>query len=361
MHSGRPAPLSDDAVARREGVRLALDVRATAAWRMVGEVWKSVSSRVIMARLKRVWRQRRSNVSFVTIVCAYAPTAKAPPTVRSQFLEQLQDTLDDIPQGDTLVMLGDFSARIGMFDPADGLWHKTIGRYGLAERNHAGEELLQLCELNQLTVLNTCFQKKSIHLGTWVHLATKLCHMIDFVLMRTSQRKYCLDVQVMRGANYWIDHYMVRAKLRMMFSLPANVKKHPLPFAVHRFARPELRDCYVQSLPGKLTDWSPASEDTAEECWNHLRSCVSCSAEETIGRGVRSSPEWFEENVDVLEPLIREKNLAPTRYLQVGTRSHKQILRKLRRLVQKAISNAKREWILKVATEGEEAVKDGRT
>ena len=29
--------------------------------------------------------------------------------------------------------------------------------------------------------------------------------------------------------------------------------------------------------------------------------------------------------------------------------------------MQKAVSNAKREWILKVAAEGEEAVKDGRT
>ena len=30
-------------------------------------------------------------------------------------------------------------------------------------------------------------------------------------------------------------------------------------------------------------------------------------------------------------------------------------------MVQKAVSNATREWILKVAAEGEEAVKDGRT
>ena len=43
LHSGRPAPSSDDAVARREGVRLALDMRAAAAWRMVGEVWKPVT------------------------------------------------------------------------------------------------------------------------------------------------------------------------------------------------------------------------------------------------------------------------------------------------------------------------------
>ena len=188
LHSGRPVPSSDDAVTRREGVGLVLDVRATAAWRMAGEVWKPVSSRVIMARLKWFHRlRRRSTVCFATIVCAYAPTAKAPPAVRLQFLEQLQDALDDIPKGDTLVMLGDFNARVGMFDPADGLWHGTIGRYGLAERNCAGEELLQFCELNQLAILNTCFQKKSIHLGTWIHPATKLCHMIDFVVMKKNQ------------------------------------------------------------------------------------------------------------------------------------------------------------------------------
>ena len=81
---------------------------------------------------------------------------------------------------------------------------------------------------------------------------------------------------------------MVRARLRVMFSLPANVKSHPLPFAVHRLARPELRECYVQSLVEKLADWTPASEDTAEECWNHLRSCVTCSVEEAIGRGIGS-------------------------------------------------------------------------
>ena len=96
-----------------------------------------------MARLKWVHQhRRRSTVCSATIICAYAPTAKAPQAVRLQFLKQLQDTLDDILKDDTLVMLDDFNARIGVFDPAHGLWHRTIGKYGLAERSHAGEELL---------------------------------------------------------------------------------------------------------------------------------------------------------------------------------------------------------------------------
>ena len=44
------------------------------------------------------------------------------------------------------------------------------------------------------------------------------------VVMRTSQKKCCLDMRVMCGANYWSDHYMMRAKLRMMFFLPVKLR-----------------------------------------------------------------------------------------------------------------------------------------
>ena len=41
-------------------------------------------------------------------------------------MKQFQDKL---PQGDTLVMLDDFKASVSMFDPADGILHRTIGIY----------------------------------------------------------------------------------------------------------------------------------------------------------------------------------------------------------------------------------------
>ena len=62
------------------------------------------------------------------------------------------------------MMLGDFNARVGVFNPADGLWHGTIGRHGIAERNHADEEFLQFCQSYQLTMMNTYFQKKPVYL-----------------------------------------------------------------------------------------------------------------------------------------------------------------------------------------------------
>ena len=84
--------------------------------------------------------------------------------------------------------------------------------------------------------MNTCFQKKLIHYGTWMHPVTKFHHMFNFIAMRSSQRMCCFDQQVMRGANCWTDHHMVRARLRLMFLWSGGVWKQPLPIAVYKFA-----------------------------------------------------------------------------------------------------------------------------
>ena len=142
-----------------------------------------------------------------------------------------------------------------------------VGRYGIEERNFAGEDFLQFYQCNQLSIMNTWFQKIPIHYGTWMHSATKLHHMTDFVVMRSSQRMCCLDVQVMKGANCWTDHCMVRAKLRLLLPWSGGVQKTPLPFAVHKLDSKEMCDNYIGCLEQKLVDLSSTGECTAEECW----------------------------------------------------------------------------------------------
>ena len=70
----------------------------------------------------------------------------------------------------------------------------------------------------------------------------------------------------------------------MMLPQTAGVNKCPLPFALHRFAVPEMHLlCTVQPREEQLSDWS-LCENTAEEHWNHLQSCITSYAEESIGR-----------------------------------------------------------------------------
>ena len=112
---------------------------------------------------------------------------------------------------------------------------------------------------------NTCFQKKLIHYGTWMHPATKLHYMIDFIVMRSGQQMCCLDVQVMRGANCCTDHHMMRAKLRLVLPQSRGAHEQPLLFAVHRLASMEFRDMQLRSLKQSLGDCGPSSAFSAEE------------------------------------------------------------------------------------------------
>ena len=54
---------------RNEGAGILLDARAGGAWRQGGEVWKAVSSRVVMARLK--WISEGEVVTEGSQMCLY--------------------------------------------------------------------------------------------------------------------------------------------------------------------------------------------------------------------------------------------------------------------------------------------------
>ena len=69
------------------------------------------------------------------------------------------------------------------------------------------------CSLNGLVVLNTVFEKKRIHKFTWQHPGSKQWHCIDYVIMRQRQRHMCCDVTVLRTADCWTDHKLLRAQL----------------------------------------------------------------------------------------------------------------------------------------------------
>ena len=79
--------------------------------------------------------------------------------------------------------------------------------------NHDGLRLLSLCADHQLVITNTIFQMKNRLKTTWQHPHSKLCQLLDYVIIRQKDRKYVLTTRVMRGAECWTDHLMVRSKL----------------------------------------------------------------------------------------------------------------------------------------------------
>ena len=109
----------------------------------------------------------------------YALTAKASPDVKAAFVDDLQSTLNSLPAGDIVLVLGDFNACVGKRESGDDVWRDVRGPHGIGTCNEAGEQLLELCAVNNLTIMNTWFKKRAIHLGTWMHPATKQAHTYD--------------------------------------------------------------------------------------------------------------------------------------------------------------------------------------
>ena len=72
LHSGHPLPGGQERASKNEGAGIALDEKATVAWKDAGEVWEAVSSRIISARLKwidtgkekRGWSGRASGTMY---------------------------------------------------------------------------------------------------------------------------------------------------------------------------------------------------------------------------------------------------------------------------------------------------------
>ena len=373
LHSGRPVPRDGETARRNEGVGIWLNADMADAWKRGGEQWVAVSSRIVSARLllsaagEKLARggKRRSDL-FITVVNAYAPTNKAPVTVKENFFQDLQTTLDKRQKNDLLLLLGDFNARVGSCASEDGA-ENVVGRFGLGQRNQAGEKLIQFCSTNNLSIMNTWFRKRRTRRGTWTHPATRQSHLIDYIVMLQNQRAFCSDVRVMRGpASVWSDHFMVRATLWLGLSKPRRTRSFPHGFAVN-----SLRDQEVlQTFQSRLDDQLAAQElpdyldsdpqQRVEAVWSVIKETLKSTASDVLGPRQRIQPDWFLENQATLTPVLEEQRRLRQAMLSRDSRANRKAFRRAQRAVAKAVRAAKDNWVRKTSEEAEEAKKNGR-
>ena len=99
---------------------------------------------------------------FVSIVSVYAPTLSE---VKEEFFSDLQATIGGIDEHDVVLVVWDFNARVGSSDRGrvDAAWDGARGFRGVGKLKEAGVELLSFCSVNELAIMNTFFEEKSIY------------------------------------------------------------------------------------------------------------------------------------------------------------------------------------------------------
>ena len=79
------------------------------------------------------------------ITVIYAPTSNAEEADVEQFYEDLQEFLELTLKKDTLFIIGDGNAKIGIQE-IPGI----TGKFGLGVQNEAGQRLIEFCQENAL-------------------------------------------------------------------------------------------------------------------------------------------------------------------------------------------------------------------
>ncbi|XP_056432313.1 uncharacterized protein LOC130370766 [Gadus chalcogrammus] len=188
------------------GVGILINPRLRASWLE----FTPVDERVVSLRLRVIGGEKT-----LTVVCAYAPcNEKKYPA----FLEILSKVLSKVPEGDFVVLLGDFNAHVG--NKTDKL-PDVIGRHGLPKRRPNGTLLLNFCARHSFSITNTMFEQVDPH--TWhcdkfdekTGITKKETSLIDFVIVPSSRMLHVLDTRVERGAVLETDHYLVVSQITL--------------------------------------------------------------------------------------------------------------------------------------------------
>ena len=261
---------------------------------------KGINDRLMTLRLPL------SGNKHATIVSAYAPTMTNPDEVKAKFYDDLDNVISATPRTDKLILLGDFNARVGTDHQT---WEGVIGPEGVGKCNSNGLLLLRKCAEHDLLITNTVFRLPNRNKTSWMHPRSKHWHLIDYVIVRRTDRQDVKVTKTMCGADCWTDHRLVVSKLNLKIQ-PARRpqgKKAPKRLDVSKLNKDSMRQDCLTDICNQLDAMNLSSEDP-EENWTVFHKTVLSSAASTLGHPSRKHQDWFDENDDEIQRLLEEKH-----------------------------------------------------
>ena len=256
------------------------------------------------------------------IICAYAPTNCSAEDTKDKFYDELDSIIQKIPCKEQLLLLGDFNARVGADHES---WPTCLGRFGIGKMNQNGQRLLELCTLHNLCIANTYFQTKHHHKVSWRHPRSKLWHQLDLIITRRTNIKDVLYARSFHSADCDTDHSLVGCKVRMLLKKKHRAKPPGNPrIDTSRTQNLETVALFNKNLKNVLPE---KLEGNAQQKWTVLGKVIHSQAIETFGRKKRKTQDWYEENSNVLNPILERKRKALIEHKKNPTEASKQSLK----------------------------------
>eukprot|EP00745_Piridium_sociabile_P040226 TRINITY_DN767_c0_g1_i3.p1 TRINITY_DN767_c0_g1~~TRINITY_DN767_c0_g1_i3.p1 ORF type:complete len:1045 (-),score=247.16 TRINITY_DN767_c0_g1_i3:182-3316(-) len=297
---------------------------------------RGINDRLMVMRLPLAGK------SHLTLISAYAQTMTYSLERKEMFYQDLRNVMQSAPKEDKILLLGDFNARVGRDYRA---WPGVLGPHGIGMENSNGQLLLSFCAEHGLTITNTLFKLPDIHKTTWMHPRSKHWHQIDYVITRRCDIRDVRITRVMRGADCWTDHMLLRSKLSFRIAYKHRLQRSDIrkKLDVRKLADPSVKETLTHNLEEQIGNL-PAAEDS-DKSWANFRDSVYSSAKLVLGHPERKHQDWFDDNNQQIAGLLKEKQEAFDSWLSdKRSVSKHECLKHLRNKVQRELRQMEDKW-----------------
>ena len=284
------------------------------------------------------------------VFSVYAPQQGRPEEEKREFLEKLSDRINEVPEGDLLMVAGDMNSHIGMRQ--DG-FEDVMGCFGFGERNQEGEEMLRLCQEHNLRVMNTYFKKKREQLITYKSGGNE--SQVDYVMFQKHEEMRMKDCKVIPGEECLTQHRLLCADILIRGMKRRVWKRREKRMKTWKLRDDTQRRIFEEKVSERVERERAEGENVERDRFTNavLDSAKEICGETKGGRQRYRETWWWNEEV---QGAIKEKKMAYKRWQKRRTEEAHEQYRVKRRQAKRAVAIAKdrawKEWSEYLKTRG---------
>ena len=239
------------------------------------------------------------NKNQINMISAYAPTLDTTikaPDVTEIFYSELESVIKLTNSRDTLLIGGDFNAKIKPNNKATyQSYIENVGKFSKGEINVNGEYLLEFSKRHNLKITNTFFKHKPCHITTWEcperiekHLDSKsgkirnnpYRNQIDFIMIRNNQNIQVNNSRSYGGMRTKSDHKAVIVEINIRWKYNKHQKSQP-KVNYNLLHDQNYRNKYNNTVNNLLRECPKPS--TTQDKWSNIVNITKKAAVETLG------------------------------------------------------------------------------
>ena len=231
----------------------------------------------------------------ISIIQVYAPQQGRPQEEKEEFFRLLQEVKDSVPYTDNVLIIGDLNGHVGQ--DRTGI-ENVIGAFSIGNRNREGENIVDFCVQNQMSIMNSFYKHRDSHKWTWYRWnsiagAYTEKSMIDLAI--TNNKNLLADVKSIPSVSFDSDHRLLLIKLKV--TKPRITKSQ----TKERFILENIKnDECLRSYQSEISRARRIQQDTndPDEKWRTFKNAILNAATNTVqkkrvkGRKKKQTPWW---------------------------------------------------------------------